>query len=241
MAKDKQKPPVIELKDFTVYVEDLLLLHNINLTLRPGQLVYITGDPGTGKSSFLKTLIGEIPLRKGSGMVAGFKLGTPQLNPEPKGGVSIATTFLRRKIGIIMQDFQLPTNMTSLEVLRLVLVATGWRDPKLMEEKIADSLVKVGMPGKLRFRFHELTSAEQRKLCIAMALLNTPQLVLADDCTWNLSTDDTKIIMEVLLSLQKDYGTAIVFATNDIVLTHQYPADTYRIENKSFHKVFITS
>jgi cell division transport system ATP-binding protein len=213
--------PIIELRNVNIYQGKSLVLQNVNLTVSKGEFVYLVGKTGTGKSSLLKTLYGELELTEGEGTVAGFSLRGMDWKKVP---------FLRRKLGVVFQDFQLLTDRNVNENLRFVLKATGWKDIKLMDEKIADVLDKVGLKSKGFKMPFELSGGEQQRVDIARALLNSPELILADEPTGNLDPETSDEIMQLLFQISKDYNTAVVMATHDYMVVNKFKARTIRTE-----------
>ncbi len=213
--------PIIELRNANIYQGNNLVLQDINLTVNKGEFVYLVGKTGTGKSSLLKTLYGELLLREGEGSVAGFSLRNLDWKKVP---------YLRRTLGVVFQDFQLLTDRNVNENLRFVLTATGWKDRKLMDEKIADVLDKVGLKAKGFKMPFELSGGEQQRVDIARALLNSPKLILADEPTGNLDPETSDEIMNLLFHISKDYNTAVVMATHDYIVVQKFPARMIRTE-----------
>jgi cell division transport system ATP-binding protein len=166
---------VVSIQQANIYQGESLILQNVNFTIDRGEFVYLVGKTGTGKSSLLKTLYGELPLKEGNGSVVGFDLRTMDWKKVP---------FLRRNLGVVFQDFQLLTDRNVQENLRFVLRATGWKDDRLMEEKINDVLDKVGLRSKGFKMPFEMSGGEQQRVDIARALLNSPKLILADEPTY---------------------------------------------------------
>jgi cell division transport system ATP-binding protein len=198
-----------------------LILSDVNITVSRSEFVYLVGKTGTGKSSLLKTLYGELPLKNGTANVAGFDLKDLTWKTVP---------FLRRNIGIVFQDFQLLTDRNVHDNLKFVLSATGWKDEKAIEDKIDEVLGKVGLKTK-GFKYpYELSGGEQQRIDIARALLNAPKLILADEPTGNLDPETTEEIMNLLFQISKDLGTAIVMATHDYIVINKYPARMIRTE-----------
>jgi cell division transport system ATP-binding protein len=212
---------VLEIQNANIYQGKSLILSNVNITVSKGEFVYLVGKTGTGKSSLLKTLYGELPLTVGEGTVAGFNL---------KGATWKTVPFLRRNIGIVFQDFQLLNDRNIYDNMKFVLKATGWKEEKQIEDKIQEVLRKVGLSTK-GFKFpYELSGGEQQRVDIARALLNSPKLLLADEPTGNLDPETTEEIMSLLFQIGKEFGTAIIMATHDYIVINKHPARTLRTE-----------
>jgi cell division transport system ATP-binding protein len=212
---------IIDVRNANIYQGDNLVLQNVNLAVNRGEFVYLVGKTGTGKSSLLKTLYGELPLREGQATVAGFDLRQLTWKTVP---------FLRRTLGVVFQDFQLLTDRNVNENLKFVLKATGWKDEKLMNEKIADVLDKVGLKAKGFKMPYEMSGGEQQRVDVARALLNSPKLILADEPTGNLDPETSDEIMSLLFHISRDFGTAIVMATHDYMVIQKFPARMVRTE-----------
>jgi cell division transport system ATP-binding protein len=212
---------IIELKHANIYQSNSPILQDVNLTVSKGEFVYLVGKTGTGKSSLLKTLYGELPLTEGEGTVSGYNLRELDWKKVP---------YLRRSLGVVFQDFQLLTDRNVNENLRFVLTATGWKDKKLMDEKIMDVLEKVGLKAKGFKMPFELSGGEQQRVDIARALLNSPKLILADEPTGNLDPETSDEIMNLLFHISKDYGATIVMATHDYIVVQKFPARMIRTE-----------
>lgn len=212
---------IIELKNVNIYQGDNLILGNVNISVDKGEFVYLVGKTGTGKSSLLKTMYGDLMLNNGDGWVVGYNLRELDWKKVP---------FLRRNLGVVFQDFQLLTDRNVNENLKFVLKATGWKDDKLMDEKIADVLDKVGLKTKGFKMPFELSGGEQQRVDIARALLNSPKLILADEPTGNLDPETSDEIMQLLFHISRDYGTAIVMATHDYIVINKFPARTIKTE-----------
>ncbi len=213
---------IIELKNVNIYQSDSLILGDVNISVDKGEFVYLVGKTGTGKSSLLKTLYGDLPLTHGEGWVVSYDLRDLDWKKVP---------FLRRNLGVVFQDFQLLTDRNVNDNLKFVLKATGWKDEKLMDEKIADVLEKVGLKTKGFKMPFELSGGEQQRVDIARALLNSPKLILADEPTGNLDPETSDEIMQLLFHISRDYGTAIVMATHDYIVINKFPARTIKTEN----------
>jgi cell division transport system ATP-binding protein len=212
---------IVELKNANIYQGENLILQDVNLTVEKGQFVYLVGKTGTGKSSLLKTLYGDLTLREGEGQVAGFNLRGMDWKSVP---------YLRRTLGVIFQDFQLLTDRNVNDNLKFVLRATGWKDVRLMDEKISDVLEKVGLKSKGFKMPFEMSGGEQQRVDIARALLNSPKLVLADEPTGNLDPETADEIMQLLLRISGDYGTSVVMATHDYRVINKFSARMVRTE-----------
>lgn len=213
---------IIELRQANIYQGNSLILRNVNISVDKGEFVYLVGKTGTGKSSLLKTLYGDLPLTEGEGWVAGHELRALTWKTVP---------FLRRNLGVVFQDFQLLTDRNVNENLKFVLKATGWKDEALMNDKIQDVLEKVNLGTKGFKMPFELSGGEQQRVDIARALLNSPKLILADEPTGNLDPETSDEIMQLLFHICRDYETCIVMATHDYMVINKYPARTLKTEN----------
>ncbi len=212
---------VVSIQQAKIYQGNNLILDDVNFTVQKGEFVYLVGKTGTGKSSLLKTLYGELALQHGTGSVVGFDLKDMDWKKVP---------FLRRNLGVIFQDFQLLTDRNVHENLRFVLQATGWQDERLIEEKINDVLDKVGLKSKGFKMPFEMSGGEQQRVDIARALLNSPKLILADEPTGNLDPETSDEIMQLLIQIAKDYGTAVIMATHDFIVINRYPSRILKTE-----------
>ncbi len=218
---------VLQLKNASIYQGDNLVLGDVNFEMHKGDFVYLIGKTGTGKSSFLKTLYGDLELTKGEGEIVGFKLNGLKEKDIP---------FLRRKLGIVFQDFQLLNDRTVNGNLEFVLRATGWKDKDKIKSKIEEVLDKVDMKTK-GFKFpYELSGGEQQRVAIARALLNDPELILADEPTGNIDPQTSIEVMEVLQDLNKK-GNTIFMATHDYALLLKYPSKTYKCDENKVYEV----
>ena len=212
---------ILSLHKANIYQGNSLILQDVNISIDKGEFVYLVGKTGTGKSSLLKTLYGELPLTEGEGEVVGFNL---------KGLTWKTVPFLRRTIGIVFQDFQLLTDRNVHDNLEFVLEATGWKDKKLMEDKITDVLDKVGLRTKgFKYPF-EMSGGEQQRVDLARALLNSPKLILADEPTGNLDPETSDEIMNLLFRISREFGSAVVMATHDYMVINKFPGRTIKTE-----------
>ena len=219
--------PILELREVAIFQKENLVLSDINLTINKGDFVYLIGKTGSGKSSFMKTLYGDLPLTQGSGVIAEFDLKSLKEKNIP---------FLRRKLGIVFQDFKLLPDRTVNDNLLFVLKATGWKDKEQMNKKIASVLSKVGMKTK-GFKYpHELSGGEQQRVAIARALLNDPELILADEPTGNLDPQTSVEVMKVLQEINKS-GRTILMATHDYALLLKFPSKTLKCDGSKVFEV----
>lgn len=212
---------IVSMKNAQIYQGDSLILSDVNIEIEKGEFVYLVGKTGTGKSSLLKTLYGDLELKEGDATVVDYDLRDMDWKKVP---------YLRRNLGVVFQDFQLLTDRTVNGNMQFVLRATGWKDKKLMDEKIADVLEKVGLKTKGFKMPFELSGGEQQRVGIARALLNSPKLLLADEPTGNLDPETSDEIMNLLASICRDYGTAIVMATHDYRVIQKFPSRTIKTE-----------
>jgi cell division transport system ATP-binding protein len=212
---------IVTLQNANIYQGKTQVLHNVNFEVATGEFVYLIGKTGTGKSSLLKTLYGDLYLTEGEGNVAGFNLKELTWKKIPD---------LRRNLGIVFQDFRLLTDRNVHDNLEFVLKATGWKDKTLMNEKIDNVLTKVGLKNYGPKMTFEISGGEQQRVDIARALLNNPKLLLADEPTGNLDPDTTDEIMQLLFNICRDYQTAFIMATHDYTIIQKYPARVVKVE-----------
>ena len=218
---------ILELKDVAVFQKENMVLNEVSLDIKKGEFVYLIGKTGSGKSSFMKTLYGDLPLRHGEGRIVGFDLMTLKEKDIP---------YLRRKLGIVFQDFKLLPDRNINNNLQFVLKATGWKDQTAMNTQIEEVLDKVGMKTK-GFKFpHELSGGEQQRIAIARALLNDPELILADEPTGNLDPQTSVEVMKVLQEINKS-GRTILMATHDYALILKYPSKTLKCDGSKVFEV----
>ncbi|XMO87150.1 ATP-binding cassette domain-containing protein [Algibacter sp. AS12] len=218
---------ILQLKDASIFQGDSLVLSNVNVEINKGDFVYLIGKTGTGKSSFMKTLYGDLPLTEGEGHIVDFDLKNLKEKDIP---------FLRRKLGVVFQDFKLLTDRTINDNLLFVLKATGWKDKDKMKTRVEEVLTKVDMKTK-GFKFpHELSGGEQQRVAIARALLNDPELILADEPTGNLDPQTSVEVMEVLQDINKN-GNTILMATHDYALLLKYPSKTLKCDENQVYEV----
>jgi len=217
---------VIKLDGVDIYQQKHLVLNNVNLEISPGEFVFLIGQTGSGKSSLLKVIYGELNIENGQGQVAGFDLRKVTDKDIP---------FLRRKLGIVFQDFQLLTDRTIEENLEFVLKATGWKDKKLISTRILDVLEKVGLRSKIKKMPHELSGGEQQRVVIARALLNDPELILADEPTGNLDPDTSEDIVTLLKQISQS-GTAVLMASHDYHIIRTFPSRIIKCEGGIIHQ-----
>lgn len=219
--------PVLSLKNVTIYQENKVILSQVNLEVNHGEFLYIIGKTGSGKSSFMKTLYGDLPLTEGEGHIVEFDLNGLKDSDIP---------YLRRKIGIVFQDFQLLPDRNVNDNMIFVLKATGWTDLSDMQNKIDEVLDKVGMKGFANQMPHQLSGGEQQRVAIARALLNDPEFILADEPTGNLDPQTSTEVLEVLKKINAN-GKTIIMATHDYALLMKFPSKTLKCEDGAIFEV----
>lgn len=215
---------VIDIHSGEIKQNGVTVLLDVNIEIKSDEFVYLIGKTGSGKSSLLKTLYGELSLSTGTGTVAGFDLNSLKRKDIPK---------LRRNIGIVFQDFQLLTDRSVLKNLLFVMGASGWKDKTLMNKRAKEVLQLVGIESKLNAMPHALSGGEQQRVSIARALINRPQLILADEPTGNLDPETSEEIMRLLVAVAKEEKAAILMATHDMSMVEKYPGRILRVENKT--------
>lgn len=215
--------PIIEYKGVDILRNEHVVLKDVSFSVAPGEMVYLLGRVGSGKSSLLKTLYGEVPVTSGDARIFDYDLRTIRRRDIP---------FLRRRIGIVFQDFQLLMDRTAYSNLEFVLEATGWKDREAREERIDKVLKEVGMVTKAHKMPHELSGGEQQRIVIARALLNDPKLILADEPTGNLDPDTSSQIMAHLYDIAHRTDTAVIMATHNLSMLDTFPGRTLRCEGK---------
>lgn len=223
---------IIAISNANIYQGKNLILSDVNLQVGKGEFVYMIGKTGTGKSSLLKTMYGDLYLTEGNGNIAGFDLKNLKWQNIP---------LLRRNLGIVFQDFRLLTDRNVYDNLEFVLKATGWTDKLKMKEKIDSVLSKVGLKNKGFKMPYEMSGGEQQRVDIARALLNNPKLIIADEPTGNLDPDTTDEIVQLIFSICRDYNTAVVMATHDYTIIQKYPARVVRIEHGKLNEITVAS
>ncbi len=213
--------PIVRFQGVTVFQKKKLVLTDVNISIHNGEFVYLIGNTGSGKSSLMKMIYAELPLVEGSGEVCGFSLGAISSKKLP---------YLRRHLGIVFQDFQLLDDRTVEENLKFVLKATGWKDKKKIEARILEVLDEVGLVSMLKVMPHRLSGGEQQRIAIARALLNHPDIILADEPTGNLDPETSNGIMRLLFSISET-GRTVIMATHNYNLIHKFPGRIIKCEN----------
>ncbi|MEG0518437.1 MAG: ATP-binding cassette domain-containing protein [Bacteroidales bacterium] len=220
--------PLIELSDVDVINDGNLILSDVNVKIDKGEFVYLVGKVGSGKSSIIKTIIAELPIKKGKARVGDYVLNKIKSKQIP---------YLRRKIGVVFQDFQLLMDRTVEENLMFVLQSTGWKNRKVMKERSLEMLKMVGMETKAHKMPHQLSGGEQQRVAIARALLNNPAIILADEPTGNLDSETATDIMDLLMKIHREYQPAVVMVTHNRELFKKYPARVMICEGGECHEL----
>ena len=212
---------IIEFKNCPIFQKDNLVLSNVSFTLEKGEFLYLIGKVGSGKTSLIKTIYAQVPLKEGEAKVAGYDLLKLKRKEIP---------YLRRKLGIVFQDFQLLTDRNVFKNLEFVLRATGWKQKKEIEKRIMEVLEKVNLTYKGYKMLHQLSGGEQQRIVIARALLNDPEIILADEPTGNLDPETSEDIVKTLLEISNN-GRAVIMGTHDYAIRKKYSARTLKCEN----------
>ena len=220
------KEKILSIKEATIFHHYKTILNNVNLNLNKGEFIYIIGKTGSGKSSLLRTIYCDIPLKMGKIIVDGENISEIKRNQLP---------YLRRKIGIIFQDFQLFHDRNSYENIKFIMTSTGWKDKKKIDQKINELLLKVGLQDKSKNYPYELSGGEQQRLVIARAIVNNPKLIIADEPTGNLDPEVAENILKLLLDINSN-GTSIIMTTHNYNLIKKYNKTIYSCENGKFFK-----
>jgi len=214
---------IFSIKNGEIYQKEVLILKDVNIHLNKGEFVYLIGRTGTGKSSILKTLYGELPLIKGKGHVAGFDLSKLSRKEIP---------FLRRKLGIVFQDFQLLSDRSINDNLKFVMRSTGWKNKVDIKKRIDEVLSLVGLDHIEDKMPHQISGGEQQRVSIARALINKPDFILADEPTGNLDPETSSEVMAVLMAIAKE-GTSVLMATHDLTIMEKFPSRTMQVKEQT--------
>lgn len=219
---------VIHIKNGEISQKKVVVLKNIDLEVKANEFIYLIGKTGSGKSSLLKTLYGELKLSNGEGSVVGFDLNKLKKKDIPK---------LRRNLGIVFQDFQLLTDRSVKQNLMFVMGASGWKDKKAKEKRAKEVLQLVGLETKMDVMPFALSGGEQQRVAIARSLINSPSLILADEPTGNLDPETSEEIMRLLLAISREANTAVLMATHDMSMVEKYPGRILRVEDQTIKEV----
>lgn len=227
MQENLSPDVIIEFRNCNIWQQDHLILSDVSFTVSRGEFIYLVGRVGSGKTSLIKTINAQLPLKEGTGIVAGYDLSTIKTREIP---------YLRRKLGIVFQDFQLLTDRTVNENLEFVLRATGWKDRSEISTRINEVLEKVGLGLKGYKMPHQLSGGEQQRVVIGRALLNDPDIILADEPTGNLDPETSEGIIKLLVDISRT-GRAVIIATHNYTILKKFPARTYKCENDRFFEL----
>ena len=219
---------IIEIRNGKILQKGVTVLRNVNVEIHTDEFVYLIGKTGSGKSSLLKALYGELTLDEGTGDVAGFNIVSLRRKEIPD---------LRRSIGIVFQDFQLLTDRSVQQNLLFVMGASGWKDKRLMNARAEEVLGMVGLRGKGNSMPFALSGGEQQRVSIARALLNKPKLILADEPTGNLDPETSGEIMELLIAIAKEQGASVLMATHDMSMVEKYPGRILKVEDGTVREI----
>ena len=217
---------IIDYKNVELFHDEIILLHDINFSVDEGEFIYLCGKTGSGKSSLLKSLYADMPIKRGEARIFDYDLSKISRRQIP---------FLRRKIGVIFQDFQLLHDRSVRDNLEFVLRATGWKVARQIDDQIDLVLNTVGLPKKGYKRPHQLSGGEQQRIVIARSLLNSPQLIVADEPTGNLDPDIASEIVGLLHEISSS-GTSVIMATHNMSIVNRYPAKTFVVENENIRE-----
>lgn len=217
---------IIDYKNVELCHDEIIVLHDINFAVDEGEFIYLCGKTGSGKSSLLKSLYADMPIKRGEARIFDYDLSKISRRQIP---------FLRRKIGVIFQDFQLLHDRSVRDNLEFVLKATGWKVARQIDDQIDLVLNTVGLPKKGYKRPHQLSGGEQQRIVIARSLLNSPQLIVADEPTGNLDPDIAAEIVGLLHEISRS-GTSVIMATHNMSIVNRYPAKTFVVENENIRE-----
>lgn len=220
--------PVISFRQADIINGEATVVYNLNMDIFPGDLVYIVGKVGTGKTSIIRTITAENPLGGGSAIVCGFDLATIKDKQIP---------YLRRKLGVVFQDFQLLMDRSVEENLEFVLKATGWKDNEAIDKRTEEVLDAVGLPTKAHKMPHQLSGGEQQRVAIARAILNDPEVIIADEPTGNLDGETAEGILSLLSAINKEKGTAIVMVTHNRSIIERYPGRVFETKDETCSQI----
>lgn len=220
--------PVISFRQADIINGEATVVYNLNMDIFPGDLVYIVGKVGTGKTSIIRTITAENPLGGGSATVCGFDLATIKDKQIP---------YLRRKLGVVFQDFQLLMDRSVEENLEFVLKATGWKDNEAIDKRTEEVLDAVGLPTKAHKMPHQLSGGEQQRVAIARAILNDPEVIIADEPTGNLDGETAEGILSLLSAINKEKGTAIVMVTHNRSIIERYPGRIFETKDETCSQI----